>query len=77
MRKEKVVSFMALQYQLPALIMNNLILHYLVRLIRIPTYACYIITIICKILVIIRMFCCCLTIPRIISLCNILLLGLT
>jgi hypothetical protein len=53
MRKEKVVSFMALQYQLPALIMNNLILHYLVRLIRIPTYACYIITVICKILVII------------------------
>jgi hypothetical protein len=44
MREEKVVSFMALQYQLPALIMNDLVLQYLVRLInRIPTYACYIV----------------------------------
>lgn len=41
---------MALQCQLPTLIMNNLVLQYLVRLInRIPTYACYIVMVICRI----------------------------
>lgn len=50
MRKEKVVSFMALQYLLPALIMTNHVLQYLVRLInRIPDYGCNILMDDCKV----------------------------
>jgi hypothetical protein len=50
MRKEKVVSFMALQYLLPALIMNNHVLLCLVRLInRIPNYDSYILMAGCKV----------------------------